>query len=288
MSQDLSLFHEQIFPEFTKLDPSTHNPGGFNLFPGSKFTLKAKANKGLESGVLTLIGQDKEIPLEIDPNDATMAIAEIDVPAENLTGFTIALVGHEGMESEDRTVYRVQLQTDNPPLVRIVYPRRAEETAVRNAKFLVKFEATDRFGIKEANLNFRLNGDPVQSVAIPLGEKERPTAVEVSYDWLWAEIEPQLKIGDVFEYWVSAQDLNELAPGIGESEHLVAKVISSAEKRAELLGKASDAIGTVGESTADQERLNEELGETIRKDSGAEKPEPEEGIEEKLNEPQSP
>ena len=75
-----------------------------------------------------------------------------------------------------------------------------------------------------------------------------------------------------------------MAPGVGESEHLVAKVVSRAEKRAELLGSASDAIGTVGESTADQERLNEELGETIRKESGAEKPEPEEGIEEKLEE----
>ena len=278
-----NLTGEQIFPEFTQLEPSTHNPGGFNLFPGSEFTLRAKANKGLESGVLTLIGQDKEIPLEVDPNDATVATAKINVPAENLTGFTISLKGYEGMESEDRTVYRVQLQTDNPPLVRIFYPRRAEKTAVSDAKFLVGFEATDRFGIKEVNLNYSLNGEPAETIAIPM-EEERPTAISINYDWLFENLSTDLKVGDVLEYWVSARDLNELAPGVGESEHLVAKVVSRAEKRAELLGSASDAIGTVGESTADQERLNEELGETIRKESGAEKPEPEEGIEEKLEE----
>jgi hypothetical protein len=279
------LSGNQVYPEFTRLVTSEHLPGGFNLFPGSQFTLTATANKGLEGGVLRLIGQDEEIPLEVDPDDATKASAKFTVPSESLTGFTISLDGHEGMQSEDRTVYRVQLLTDNPPQVRITYPRRAEELATRRARFRVSFEATDRFGIRRADVNFKRGPDAeVETVPIPL-DKEQPTEVVMDFDWIFSDLSPPPVEGDTIEFWVTATDLNDVAPGVGKSESLVVKIVSAAEKRADLLGRASDAIGTVGESTTDQEHINKELGDTIREESGIETPEIDPEAEKKLDPP---
>jgi hypothetical protein len=275
----------QVYPGFTKLETSEHQPGGFNLFPGSQFTLTTTANKGLEGGVLRLIGQDEEIPLDVDPDNATKASAKFTVPNESLTGFTISLNGDEGMQSEDRTVYRVQLLTDNPPQVRITYPRRAEELATRRARFRVSFEATDRFGIRRADVNFKRSPEAeVETVPIPL-DREQPTEVVMDFDWIFSDLSPPPVEGDTIEFWVTATDLNDADPGVGKSESLVVKIVSAAEKRADLLGRASDAIGTVGESTTDQERINKELGDKIREESGVEKTKVDPEAEKKLDPP---
>jgi hypothetical protein len=189
------------------------------------------------------------------------------------------------MQSEDRTVYRVRLLTDNPPQVRITYPRRAEELATRSARFRVSLEATDRFGIRRADLNFKRSPEAkVETVPIPL-DKEQPTEVVMDFDWIFSDLSPPPVEGDLIEYWVTATDLNDADPGIGKSESLVVKIVSAAEKRADLLGRASDAIGTVGESTTDQERINKELGDTIREESGIEKTEIDPEAEKKLDPP---
>lgn len=53
-------------------------------------------------------------------------------------------------------------------------------------------------------------------------------------------------------------------PGIGTSEHFTAKVVSDAEKRADLLNRVGDSIGAIGEAANDQEKLNQRLGDIIQ------------------------
>jgi hypothetical protein len=83
-------------------------------------------------------------------------------------------------------------------------------------------------------------------------------------DWDLKTVEPPLKEGDVIEYWITAQDRQKIPPGIGESEHLRLRVVSTAEKRKNLLSRASDYLGGVGATTEDQQRLNVDLGELIK------------------------
>ena len=49
------------------------------------------------------------------------------------------------------------------------------------------------------------------------------------------------------------------------------RIVTPEEKRADLLGRASDALGTVSEATTDQERLNNDLEKVIRGSSRAKK-----------------
>ena len=107
----------------------------------------------------------------------------------------------------------------------------------------------------------------------------------MDFDWIFSALNPPPVEGDTIEFWVTATDLNDAAPGVGKSESLLVKIVSAAEKRADLLGRASDAIDTVGESTTDQERINKELGATIREESGIEKAEIDPEAEKKLDPP---
>ena len=66
------------------------------------------------------------------------------------------------------------------------------------------------------------------------------------------------------EFWVEAADRNDGdGPGIGRSERYLLRVVTEAEKRADLLGRAGDAIGRLGDVAQGQERLNDSLGRLI-------------------------
>jgi hypothetical protein len=258
-----SLEGVQTYPEYTAMGETRHLPGDFHLFPGSQFTLHIRANKPVAAATLRLIGDDREVPLVIEPTDGANLSATFSVPAENLSGFSITLRDAEDMDSREPAVYRAQLLGDEPPRVRIVYPRRTEELATRAARFLIAFEATDRFGIAAVSLHYRINEGDTLTQELEL-EADSPKAVKRQYEWPLAQVSPPLAEGDHLEYWIEARDHNVVEDGTGASEHLFFRVVSSSEKRDDLLSRASDYLGGVGATTDDQQRLNDDLGQFIK------------------------
>ena len=267
----VSLTAKQTYPEYTGIEPSEHQPGDFYLFPGSQFELQLETSKPLETASLRLIGLERELPVDVSTNRVSF-----EVPTESLTGFSITMRDTDGMEAKEPAVYRAELLGDEPPKVRLTYPTRTEELVTKTARSLMAFEATDRFGIASVSLHFKINdGDArSQELEIPATEDNKPpTSLKHQYEWDLAQIEPALKVGDQIEYWIVAQDRQKVTPGIGESEHLQLRVVTVAEKRQDLLSRASDYLGGVGATTEDQERLNTDLGELIKaktKDTPAE------------------
>ncbi|MGI9240134.1 MAG: hypothetical protein ACR2RV_05005 [Verrucomicrobiales bacterium] len=255
-----SLGASQVYPDYTGIEPSEHQPGDFYLFPGSQITLQLAASKPLAEATLRLIGLDIEIPFDVADNTASF-----EVPTEGLSGFSITMRDREGMAAKEPAVFRAELLGDEPPQVRITYPTRSDELLTRSARSLIAFEASDRFGIAGVWLNYRVNGADLRSVELELGVADKPqTVVRHQYDWELSKIEPPLKEGDTVEYWISAQDRQRVAPGIGESERLRFRIVSIADKRQDLLRRASDYLGGVGATAEDQERLNQDLGELIK------------------------
>ena len=61
---------------------------------------------------------------------------------------------------------------------------------------------------------------------------------------------------------------NVTGPGIGRTDHQLAKVVSEAEKRADLLNRAGDYLGTISDVASDQEKANRNLGTLIRQKAG--------------------
>jgi hypothetical protein len=258
-----SIKGTQTYPSFTGNAPTAHAPGDFTLFPGGELTLEITSTKDLSGAALHLIGANTQIPVKIDSADPRISTVQFTVPPEKLSGFSLSLTDTEEMQSRDDVVYRVLLLADRAPEIRITHPKRAEEMATRNARFLIHYEATDRFGIASMNLRYRRGSAEPESLPISI-PKNTPKSVNGQLDWDLTKLQPGLTEGDVLEYWLEATDQNAASANTGSSEHLLVRIVTPEEKRADLLGRASDALGTVSEATTDQERLNKDLETVIR------------------------
>ena len=265
-----SITGTQTYPSFTGNPPTQHAPGDFTLFPGGTMKLDITSTKDLTSAALHLIGTNTKVPVKVNTNNSKLCTVEFSIPPEKLSGFSLSLTDTEKMQSRDDVVYRVSLLADRAPEIRITYPKRSEEMATRKAKFLILYEATDRFGIASMNLRYRLGDSDTQSVPVSI-PPNNPKSVNGKIDWDLNKLQPNLTEGDVLEYWLEATDQNAVSANTGSSEHLRVRIVTPEEKRADLLGRASDALGTVSEATTDQERLNNDLEKVIRGSSRAKK-----------------
>lgn len=260
----------QEFPAYTGLKPTQRSLGDLTLLAGSVLRLKATATKDITNASLKLVGVEQELPLAIgtQPRELT---GQFTVPAKGLTGFQIQMLDTEGMESRDSAVYRVDVLPDKAPVVRITYPDRKEELITRVATMLVGFEASDDFQIAKVRLRYKVdtvdNGE-LKVIELDLGG-ETPQRIRRRYEWRIPDHLPGLSEGSLIEYWIEAEDNNNVTgPGVTATDHQLAKVVSDAEKRADLLNRAGDYLGSISDVAGDQEKLNRSLGEIIKAKAG--------------------
>ena len=254
---------QQIYPEYTKLGTVRRSPGDLVLLSGSRLQIKATGNKPLKSAVVRLVGITNEIVAAIATGAPQEAMAEIPIPTNSLAGFSVHLFDHDGFESRDDAIYRIDLLPDKAPVVRITYPDRKEELITTRATVLVGFEALDDFAVQKVFLKYRIEGGDEKNVEMAL-EDTSQRSLRRRYDWKVGAIKPAVAIGQSLEYWIEVHDNNNVTgPGIGSSEHYVAKVVSDDEKRADLMNRVGDYIGNVGDVAKDQETLNKRLGNVI-------------------------
>jgi hypothetical protein len=258
----MDLAGRQTYPAYTKLAPSDHKPGEFLLFPGSALDLTITASQPLSGGTVRLLGHDGPVDSRVDGQDPRILHARFVAPDRDLTGFAVELLDTEEMASQDTTVYRVDVLTDEPPKVRIVRPSRQRELVTAAARVLVGYEAEDRFGIEKAVLHYTVNDGEPRSFALPVAEVGAKR-VEESFDWPLADLEPSLQAGDEVQFWVEAHDQNA-ETATGKSAPRILAVVTPREKRDDLLSRVGDHLGRVEQATSSQERLNAMLADWIR------------------------
>ncbi len=262
---------DQEFPAYTGLKPARRSLGDLTLLAGSVLRLKAAATKDIRTASLHLVGVEQQSPLRVDSARPRELTGEFKVPAKGLTGFQVQMLDTEGMESRDAAVYRVDVLPDKAPLVRLTYPDRKEELITRIATMLVAFEASDDFQIAKLRLCYKVdtvdNGE-AKTLELDLSG-DSPQRVRRRYDWKIPEHLPGLSEGSLIEYWIEAEDNNNATgPGVSATDHQLAKVVSEAEKRADLLNRAGDYLGSISDVAGDQEKLNRSLGEIIKAKTG--------------------
>tara|TARA_B100001094_G_scaffold11999_1_gene10645 strand:+ start:30 stop:1553 length:1524 start_codon:yes stop_codon:yes gene_type:complete len=256
----------QNYPKFTKQDSTRHVPGDFTFFPGSEVTINIESSKELTAGNLKFLGIENQLPLSISNEDNKKGEALIKIPSKNLSGFSVSLTDTEEMNSKNAAIYKISLLTDLPPEIRITYPKRSEELVTRKARFLIEYEASDRFGVNSINLKYRRNESEVITIPVLVDESGK-SQIKDNYEWDLGSLNPSLSEGDQISYWLEAADQNTAGSNISTTEILTLKVVTSDEKRADLLGRTSDALGSVDEATNDQETLNKDLESIIRKNT---------------------
>jgi hypothetical protein len=262
---------EQVFPGYTGLQPAPRNLGDLSLLAGSVLKLKFTATKDLQSAAIQLIGLNRELPLALDLAQPRSLEGAFTIPARGLTGFQVRMLDTENMESRDSAIYRIDILPDKVPTVRLTYPDRKEELVTRHATMLLAFEASDDFQIKHVRLKYKastIDNGAEKATELEL-EDEAPQRMRRRYEWRIADALPAIGEGTVIEYWIEAEDNNAATgPGYGASEHQLARVVSEAEKRADLLNRAGDYLGSINDVALDQEKLNRSLGNIIRAKAG--------------------
>lgn len=260
-----TLVCDQEFPAYTQLPPVRRSLGDLSLLAGSILKLKATATKDLQSASIRFSGIPGEFPMQIT-NQRELA-GQFPVPVKGLNGFSIHMLDTESMESRDSAVYRIEIIPDKVPTVRVTFPDRKEELVTRQALMVIGMEVSDDFQIARLRLRYRadmLDNGEEKLLELDLGG-EQSKRLKRRFEWALAGFKPLLPEGTRIEYWVEAEDNNNATgPGIGTSEHQFAKVVSKEEKRADLLNRAGDYLGSINDVAADQEKLNQSLGQIIR------------------------
>lgn len=274
---------EQLFPAYTGLPPRKRPLGDLSLLAGSTLKLQVTATKDLQNASIKLSGVDAVIPMQLDASQPRRLAGEFVVPPKGLNGFSIQMLDTENMESRDTAVYRIDVIPDRAPVVKITYPERKEELITRQALMIVGIDALDDFAISKVRLRYKIaapgasplplgeghgEGAAEQVVELDL-EGENPQRLRRRHEWRIGDFRPTLSEGSSIEYWIEVEDNNNATgPGITSTEHQLAKVVSEAEKRADLLNRAGDTLGSISDVATDQEKLNRNLGAIIREKTG--------------------
>ena len=262
---------EQVFPGYTGLPPTRRQLGDLALLAGSVLQLRITATKDLQSAALMLIGPGRKLPLALNPALPRALQGVFTIPVRGLNGFQIQMLDRENMESRDEAIYRVDILPDKIPVVRLTYPDRKEELVTRHVTLLLAFEATDDFQIRKIRLKYKTaaNDQNVEKFTELELAGESPQKLRRRFEWKIADTLPGIVEGSAIEYWVEVEDNNNATgPGIGASEHQLLRVVTEAEKRADLLNRAGDYLGSINDVAMDQEKLNQSLGALIRAKAG--------------------
>jgi hypothetical protein len=256
----------QVYPAYAGLPPVQRPLGDLTLLAGSRLHLAIRATKDLTAGRLRLVGPEQYLPLEIAATNAAALHGSFRVPPKGMSGFAVELLDTEGMESRDAAVYRVEILPDKPPAVRILSPERKEELVTREAVLPIGMAIEDDHAIAGIRLHYKVDSvKDGEETVVPLDlEGGSPQKLRRTYLWHIGAIFPQLAEGSLVEFWVSAVDNNDATgPGVGTSDHQLARVVSADEKRTELLNRASDYLGGIDDVAQDQEKANRNLGTII-------------------------
>jgi hypothetical protein len=252
----------QVYPAYTGRPPEDRAPGDLTLLQGSKLQLTITTNKKLQrtGNLVHLIGSDKDVPLTLDRANPQRLTGEIDLP-KGTTGFSINLTDEHGLRSKDPAIYRVDLIPDKAPTVRITSPTRKEVLLVRDAKLHVAFEAADDFAIASASIKYKLNDGPEQTIALDL-KGQHPKSFPAAHDWRLTDVQSATE-GSVIEYWVEVADTRTDdygGPNRTASDHYMIRLVSEAEKRAEMAARIADIGSGLRTAAEDQEHVADRVG----------------------------
>ena len=261
-----SLECQQVFPAYTKLATVRRAPTDLTLLAGSRLQLTIRANKPIAMAALRLAGLNTNAPVRISPLDKTRLIGEINIPQSGLSGFTVQLRDEDGLSAKELALYRIDILPDKPPTVAILFPERKEELVTARVTVMIGLEAHDDFGVAKLTLHYRspaIHNGQEQTSELDLAG-ETPRTLRRRHEWKLTTITDSLPAETAIEYWLEAQDTNDVTGlGLATTEHYWLKVVSEDDKRADLMNQLDGFLGTLGSVAEEEERLNQNLGTLI-------------------------
>ena len=195
-----SLITTYHFPEWTRREPETRDPGGdVRAIADTEVDLEIRSSDALTPGLL--IVDDREYPLDVDGGSGTARFTV----KEDGQYYIAALVGGERIRLTDD--YFISVQEDAAPSIEFARPGR-DWSASSIEEVTAQIIATDDFLVESLELRYSVNGGDWQSVELPAGERETDATHVFFLESLMQEAEPSgtLKPGDLISYYALAGD----------------------------------------------------------------------------------
>lgn len=297
----------QHWPAYTGVAAAPRQVGDLALLAGSRLQLKIKASQDLKRtlehdkarNVIRLSGGDTEAMLMAGADSRELITDEkgIELP-DGTVGFSVSLVDSHGVVSKDPVVYRIDLIPDMPPKVKVTNPLKKEVTLTQRGFERVGFEAADDLAVGKIRIRYAVippsataaPTDPAatqptgpEGIVIdpndpsvrtmqefdPQKEGLSPKAPRGHYAWYMDKIEPRPAIGTVIQWWLEAEDLNNLRPRPvkGLSQRYQFRIVSDLDKMKELMEAAGETSTLVNPLKESQKEAQQRLGPLIKGES---------------------
>ncbi len=257
---------EQEYPKYAAGLKVRRSPGDLSLLVGSKLHVKVRSSRPIKTGVVRMVGIEKEAPMEVEPGGTSLT-GTVDIPARGLSGISFRLTDANGIASRGETVYPVDLVPDREPRIQITAPDRQEELATQRAMIHIGFIASDDFGVNRVVIRHKLDAQEnaeAQRIDLDLAGQPDLRRVPRRFEFNLSSLKPLPPEGSTIVWWVEVHDGNDITgPGIVSSEPYRAKIVSEQAKQDELMHRAAEQLGTIDYVTQDQEKLNQQLGNLI-------------------------
>lgn len=249
-------------PKYTEKPMRPISLQELDLLPGGTLELIANSNQQLSGGSIHLGGLGTQQEMDVFASNNQQAGGKVEVPLEGLTGVSVRINDQEGVPSTATPSYPVRIIEDQAPTVEIVFPIDIQQLVTKDANLLLSFKARDDNRLGNVSLHYTINRGDEQSFELDL---DNPGAsVHNRYDWPLGELD--LSVGDIIEYWIVAEDTNDLTgPGEGASRRYVARVVTPEEKQAELVNRVLDKFNQISGVASGQREASQELGKIIER-----------------------
>jgi hypothetical protein len=214
------------FPAYMKLETQTLTGVTDLSVPfGTQIQLVTRADRDVEKAALVLGAQ--LLPMEVLGRKLTATFV-----ATQSAPFHVAFMKGEKIKVEGPDNV-LTVKPDAPPEVVLIAPDDALEVMPDQTQVLIKFTATDDYGISALTLVYRTPGSAPLRTTLHI-DSERTTRGE--YAWVLAPL--NLREGQTVSYYVEAKDNNSGKPQEGVSATHTLTKYSAEEHRREALKKA--------------------------------------------------
>ncbi len=198
-----------IPPDYTRRQPQVlaENLGEIVALPGARVMLQLKANKELRAAALQF-SWNANLPLQL-AGEVASGEFKIDQPGS----YTIELEDARGLRNFDPIQYRIELETDQTPSVRIAFPGQDVDLD-ESMQLPLTVLAEDDYGLSAAEIVYEhvpsLGGESKSgSWPLPVNDRHQPRlTLQAIWDFTALNMQPD----DIVRYFARVRD-NDVVRG---------------------------------------------------------------------------
>lgn len=194
------LTNTYTFPEWTKREPETRDPGGdVRAVAGTRVTVDISGSETLTPGVLVV--DEREADFEIDGTEGSASFTV----TEDGQYYVAAVVGGERIRLTDD--YFISVLDDTLPEIQFTKPGR-DWSASPIEEVTARISASDDFLVESLTLHYSVNGGEWNTVELPAGERLSEAEHVFYLESLLHDQDPAVDLvpGDLVSYYAVAGD----------------------------------------------------------------------------------